>query len=238
MPTLGGIIFPFHYTWSKAVFGSTYIFENFKVSGGTIPRTTAAHHRESPPMSFTTTTRSSSRSSTSPFRSRKSSDPPPDTTRRTTKPQATKPSQPPPLSSSSSSSHKVKENVTVTARLRPLKYNVPRSFLKLTANLLVLFEEEYANPLNISLDTVSIDKVCGRVSDSHPPRVNSREVSGHYQWRPTPRVRLRCPKKQIISKIVFASHGNPSGDCENYSIGKCHSSNSQQVVEKAYLGRR
>ncbi|KAJ0514310.1 putative kinesin motor domain-containing protein [Helianthus annuus] len=120
MPTLGGIIFPFHYTWSKAVFGSTYIFENFKVSGGTIPRTTAAHHRESPPMSFTTTTRSSSRSSTSPFRSRKSSDPPPDTTRRTTKPQATKPSQPPPLSSSSSSSHKVKENVTVTARLRPL----------------------------------------------------------------------------------------------------------------------
>ncbi|KAF5780429.1 putative plus-end-directed kinesin ATPase transcription factor bZIP family [Helianthus annuus] len=69
-------------------------------------------------MSFTTT-RSSSRSSTSPFRSRKSSDPPPDTTRRTTKPPATKPSQPPPLSSSSSS-HKVKENVTVTVRLRPL----------------------------------------------------------------------------------------------------------------------
>ncbi|MFS7983632.1 putative beta-galactosidase [Helianthus anomalus] len=117
-------------------------------------------------------------------------------------------------------------------------YNVPRSFLKPTGNLLVLFEEEYANPLNISLDTVSIDKVCGRVSDSHPPRVNSREVSGHYQSRPTPRVHLRCPKKQIISKIVFASHGNPSGDCENYSIGKCHSSNSQQVVEKACLGRR
>ncbi|KAJ0522453.1 putative beta-galactosidase [Helianthus annuus] len=118
------------------------------------------------------------------------------------------------------------------------RYNVPRSFLKPTANLLVLFEEEYANPLNISLDTVSIDKVCGCVSDSHPPRVNSREVSDHYQWRPTPRVRLRCPKKQIISKIIFASHGNPSGDCENYSIGKCHSSNSQQVVEKACLGRR
>ncbi|KAI7749913.1 hypothetical protein M8C21_033957 [Ambrosia artemisiifolia] len=113
-------------------------------------------------------------------------------------------------------------------------YNVPRSFLKPTGNLL----EEYANPLNISLDTVSIDKVCGRVSDSHPARVNSLEVPNHYQGKLRPQIHLQCPDKRIISKIVFASHGNPSGDCDNYSIGKCHSSNSQQVVEKACLGRR
>ncbi|XP_076956713.1 beta-galactosidase 16-like [Bidens hawaiensis] len=117
-------------------------------------------------------------------------------------------------------------------------YNVPRLFLKPTGNLLVLFEEENANPLGISLDTISINKVCAHVSDIHPPRVNSWKVREHYRLRPRPRVHLRCPGKRIISKIVFASHGNPSGNCENYSVGKCHSSNSQQIVEKACLGKR
>ncbi|GLT84966.1 hypothetical protein SLE2022_031710 [Rubroshorea leprosula] len=35
-------------------------------------------------------------------------------------------------------------------------YNVPRSFLKPTGNLLVLLEEEFGDPLQITLDTVSI----------------------------------------------------------------------------------
>ncbi|KAL8217750.1 hypothetical protein R6Q57_021123 [Mikania cordata] len=114
-------------------------------------------------------------------------------------------------------------------------YNVPRSFLKPTGNLLVLFEEEYVNPLNISIDTVSINKVCGRASDLHPPRVNSRDRHDRYRWRPKSiRVHLRCPRKQNISKIIFESLGNPSGDCENYYVGKCHSPNSQQVVEKKW----
>ncbi|KVG89860.1 Galactose-binding domain-like protein, partial [Cynara cardunculus var. scolymus] len=102
-------------------------------------------------------------------------------------------------------------------------YNVPRSFLIPTGNLLVLFEEEYGNPLNISLDTVSINKVCGHVSDSHPPPLKSSE----------PRVlQLWCPHQRNISKIIFASHGNPLGNCESYSIGNCHSASSQQTVEK------
>lgn len=113
-----------------------------------------------------------------------------------------------------------------------VRYNVPRSFLKATGNLLVLLEEEYGNPLNISLDTISINKVCGHVSDSHPSSVNSWGVIDHFQWRPWPRVHLRCPHGRNITKIVFASHGNPTGDCESYSIGKCHSSSSQQIVEK------
>ncbi|KAK1433352.1 hypothetical protein QVD17_10262 [Tagetes erecta] len=117
-------------------------------------------------------------------------------------------------------------------------YNVPRSFLKPTRNLLVLFEEEHGNPLNISLDVVSINKVCGHVSDSHPPRINSWGVHGHFHLRRRPSVHLRCPKKRIISKIVFASHGNPVGDCESYSIGNCHSPNSQQIVENACIGKR
>ncbi|KAI3726563.1 hypothetical protein L1987_66361 [Smallanthus sonchifolius] len=117
-------------------------------------------------------------------------------------------------------------------------YNVPRYFLKPTRNLLVLFEEEDGYPLNISLDVISVNKVCGHVTDSHPPRINLWGVHDRFHWRPWPRVDLRCPRKQIISKIVFASHGNPSGDCESYSIGNCHSFNSQQIVEKACLGKR
>ncbi|GJR29589.1 beta-galactosidase 16 [Tanacetum coccineum] len=118
-------------------------------------------------------------------------------------------------------------------------YNVPRSFLRPNGNLLVLFEEEYGNPLNISLDTVSNNRVCGHVSDIHiqPHRVNSWEVRDHYQWRPIPRVYLRCPPKRVIAKIVFASHGNPSGNCESYTLGSCHSTSTQQIVEKACLGK-
>ncbi|KAM7518834.1 hypothetical protein LguiB_017796 [Lonicera macranthoides] len=42
-------------------------------------------------------------------------------------------------------------------------YNVPRSFLKSTGNLLVLLDEEYGNPLDITLDTVSVteESACG-----------------------------------------------------------------------------
>lgn len=35
------------------------------------------------------------------------------------------------------------------------RYHVPRSFLKDSGNVLVLFEEEGGNPLDISLNTVS-----------------------------------------------------------------------------------
>ncbi|KAI7745863.1 hypothetical protein M8C21_007284, partial [Ambrosia artemisiifolia] len=111
------------------------------------------------------------------------------------------------------------------------EYNVPRYFLKPTRNLLVLFEEEYGNPLKISLDSISVNKVCGRVTDFHPSRINSWGARGRFHWRSWPRIRLRCPKKRTISRIVFASHGNPSGDCGSYSIGNCHSSNSKQIVE-------
>ncbi|XP_047260871.1 beta-galactosidase 16-like [Capsicum annuum] len=37
-------------------------------------------------------------------------------------------------------------------------YNVPRSFLQPGDNLLVLFEEETGNPLDITLDTISVSK--------------------------------------------------------------------------------
>ncbi|KAI3464538.1 hypothetical protein Pfo_021201 [Paulownia fortunei] len=123
-------------------------------------------------------------------------------------------------------------------------YHIPRSFLKPTDNLLVLFEEEFGDPLGISVDIVQVTKVCGHVSDSNPPPVASwkRETLSqnkekkHHGRRP--KVRLRCPSKTIISKILFASFGSPTGDCKNYAVGSCHSTNSTAVVEKACLGKK
>lgn len=122
-------------------------------------------------------------------------------------------------------------------------YNVPRSFLKPVGNLLVLLDEEYGNPLGIVIGTVGITKVCGHVSDSHPPSVTSWK--GHYPFIKKyekyqgrrPKVQLYCPRKTKISRIIFASLGTPSGDCGSYAVGSCHSSNSRAIVEKACLGK-
>ncbi|THG08323.1 hypothetical protein TEA_015426 [Camellia sinensis var. sinensis] len=118
-------------------------------------------------------------------------------------------------------------------------YNVPRSFLTPTGNLLVVLDEEYGNPLDISIGTVSITKVCGHVSNSHPPPVISwkanNQISSMYKKKQHGRrskVQLNCPQKKNISKIIFASFGSPSGDCGSYTTGSCHSPNSRAIVEK------
>ncbi|XP_052200823.1 LOW QUALITY PROTEIN: beta-galactosidase 16-like [Diospyros lotus] len=121
-------------------------------------------------------------------------------------------------------------------------YHVPRSFLEPTGNLLVLLDEEYGNPLDISIATVSISKVCGWVSDGHPPPLTSWTGYNHKKHEKShgrrPQIQLSCPKNTTISKILFASFGTPSGDCGSYAIGGCHSSNSRVVAEKACLGKR
>ncbi|EOY16361.1 Beta-galactosidase isoform 1 [Theobroma cacao] len=124
-------------------------------------------------------------------------------------------------------------------------YNVPRSFLKPTNNLLVILEEQNGYPLGISVDTISITKVCGHVSDSHLPPViswrgqNKTEEKNHEKHHGRrPKVQLRCPPGRNISSILFSSYGNPSGDCGSYAIGSCHSSNSLAIVEEACLGKR
>ncbi|KAK9993670.1 hypothetical protein SO802_023373 [Lithocarpus litseifolius] len=124
-------------------------------------------------------------------------------------------------------------------------YNVPRSFLNPKGNLLVLLEEEIGHPLGISVDTASITRVCGRVTSSYPPPViswvgqNQTRSKHKKKHGRRPKVQLRCPQRRKISKILFASFGTPfGGDCESYGFGRCHSSNSRTIVEKACIGRR
>ncbi|OMO50427.1 hypothetical protein CCACVL1_30454 [Corchorus capsularis] len=135
----------------------------------------------------------------------------------------------------------------LTPKGRPSQtwYNVPRSFLKPTDNLLVILEEENGYPPAISIDTISITKVCGHVSDSHLPPVISwrgqnktEQKSGNKYHGRRPKVQLRCPPGKKISSILFSSYGTPSGDCGSYAIGGCHSLNSLATVEEACLGKR
>lgn len=128
---------------------------------------------------------------------------------------------------------------------RLLRYHVPRAFLKPTGNLLVLLEEENGDPLKVSLDKISVAQVCGHVSETHlPPVVKWLGLKTHNQnntrkYRDRrPKVQLSCPPKRNISKVLFASFGNPSGDCQNYSTGSCHSSISTAIVEQVSITYR
>ncbi|CAN0892304.1 Beta-galactosidase 16 [Linum grandiflorum] len=94
-------------------------------------------------------------------------------------------------------------------------YHIPRSFLKPTGNLLVLLEEETGFPPGVTVNTVSITRVCQYASEKHVSIVQ-----------------LSCPQNQTISEILFASFGAPLGDCKSYSFSKCHSPNSRDIVEK------
>ena len=117
------------------------------------------------------------------------------------------------------------------------RYHVPRSFLKPTGNSLVLLEEEGGNPLGISLDKVLITSVCGRVSETQLPQVSSwvEKNNTNNTMGTTAIVKLTCPPGKNISDIVFASYGNPVGNCERYTLGSCHSVYSKAIAELVRL---
>ncbi|OMO50409.1 hypothetical protein CCACVL1_30455, partial [Corchorus capsularis] len=120
-------------------------------------------------------------------------------------------------------------------------YNVPRAFLKSKRNLLVILEEEYGDPVKITLDTVSISNVCGHVSESHLPPVPQTLTLTDVNYNNMEhinKVHLHCPPHTNISSILFASFGAPSGDCDNYATGNCHLSDSKAIVERACLGKK
>ncbi|XP_022141450.1 beta-galactosidase 16 isoform X2 [Momordica charantia] len=121
-------------------------------------------------------------------------------------------------------------------------YNVPRSFLEPTGNQLIILEEETGNPLGISLDAVSISKTCGQVSESHYPQVASwigakKQRANRKNRSRKPKLLLSCPHDKNISNILFASFGTPTGDCQSYATGACHSPKSRAIVEHACLGK-
>ena len=47
---------------------------------------------------------------------------------------------------------------------------------------------------------------------------------------------ITAPDGYTFSSVDFASYGNPTGECENFAQGGCHSTSSQTVVEGYLLG--
>lgn len=48
---------------------------------------------------------------------------------------------------------------------------------------------------------------------------------------------LSCGEDEKITRVLFASFGNPSGQCGFYREGSCHAEGSREVVEKLCLGK-
>ena len=113
---------------------------------------------------------------------------------------------------------------------------MPKSWLKPSRNLLVVFEELGGDSSKISLAKRSVSSVCADVSEFHPDIKNwqnSLEKAGEPEINKT-KVHLRCATGQSISAIKFASFGTPLGTCGNFQQGECHSIKSHTVLEVSY----
>ncbi|KAI7730684.1 hypothetical protein M8C21_023048 [Ambrosia artemisiifolia] len=121
-------------------------------------------------------------------------------------------------------------------------YHVPRSWLKPSANVLVMFEEIGGDPTQISFKTQELESLCSQVSESHPlPMEAWSQDDPTRKSNPMakPRVLLECPDpNQVISSIKFASFGTPQGKCGSFSHGYCKSSNALSITQKACIGSR
>lgn len=122
------------------------------------------------------------------------------------------------------------------------RYHIPRSWLKPSSNLLVLFEETGGNPFKISVKTVTAGILCGQVLESHYPPLRKWSTPDYINGTTlinsvAPEVHLHCEDGHVISSIEFASYGTPRGSCDGFSIGKCHASNSLSIVSEACKGR-
>nr|GMC99035.1 beta-galactosidase 3 [Ipomoea batatas] len=118
-------------------------------------------------------------------------------------------------------------------------YHVPRSWLKPTENLLVLFEELGGDPTRISLVKRSVTSVCADIAEFHPNIKNLQTDSyGRTEEFHKPKLHLRCSPGQSISSITFASFGTPLGTCGNFQQGPCHAPSSHTILEKKCIGRQ
>lgn len=114
------------------------------------------------------------------------------------------------------------------------RYHLPRSWLKPTENLIVLFEELGGDPTKISLDKRSVTTVCADVAEYHPnaKRWETESNNGIKQEFRLPKVHLHCGRGKSISSIKFASFGTPSGTCGSFQKGTCHAPTSYDIIEK------
>lgn len=111
---------------------------------------------------------------------------------------------------------------------------MPRSWLKPTQNLLVLFEELGGDASKITLVERKTASVCANAHEHHP-RVGNWHIenTGEATMLHQAKVHLHCAPGESISAIKFASFGTPSGKCGSFQQGTCHAETSHGILEKA-----
>lgn len=116
------------------------------------------------------------------------------------------------------------------------RYHVPRSWLKPSGNVLVLFEQAGGDPTKLSFATREVQSICSRVSESHPIPVEMWTADEETRKSAGPTLSLGCPHpQQVISKINFASFGTPHGSCGSFSHGRCSSKRALSIINKVLL---
>lgn len=116
-----------------------------------------------------------------------------------------------------------------------IRYHIPRAFIK-PKNLLVVLEEEPSDPKDIEIVTVNRDTICSLIGQDYPGHVKYWDrKAGILQHAPGKSLQatalLNCPDYKKISKIEFASYGNPDGSCGALTMGTCNAPESKKVVE-------
>lgn len=130
--------------------------------------------------------------------------------------------------------------------LSPLKmptqveYHIPRSFLKPKKNLLVIFEEEpNVKPKLIDFVIINRDTVCSYIGENYTPSVRNWIKKNDKVQAITDDVfltaNLKCSGTKKIAAVEFASFGNPTGTCGNFTLGSCNAPASKQVIEKVTI---
>ncbi|KAJ1398976.1 Glycoside hydrolase, family 35 [Sesbania bispinosa] len=121
------------------------------------------------------------------------------------------------------------------------EYHIPRAYLNPEDNLLVILEEEKANPGQIEILNVDRDTVCSFVSENYPPNVNSWVAKGGQFLAngntPKTEASVRCGFGKKIVAVEFASFGNPSGYCGKFVMGNCDAAATKKIVEQQCLGK-
>ncbi|KAJ4969156.1 hypothetical protein NE237_015857 [Protea cynaroides] len=118
-------------------------------------------------------------------------------------------------------------------------YHVPRSWVKPSGNILVIFEEMGGDPTNLSFVTRQTESLCSRVSESHPPPVDTWGLVQTTGKKSGPMLQLECPfPGQVISSIKFANFGTSYGICGSFKRGRCTSAKAVAIVQEACIGSK
>ncbi|XWS72179.1 hypothetical protein CRYUN_Cryun02cG0017900 [Craigia yunnanensis] len=115
-------------------------------------------------------------------------------------------------------------------------YHVPRSWLKPSGNLLVVFEEWGGDPSGIALVKRTTGSVCADIFEGQPTMKNWGMLASGKINRP--KAHLWCPPGQKISEIKFASYGMPEGTCGSFREGSCHAHKSYDAFQKNCIGKQ